>query len=177
MLCDLYILTLENNKFYIGRSTNVYKRINDHFNNDGTLWTRLYHPKGFKIVEDCKSYDEFEYTIEYMKKYGINSVRGSIFCNIDLEPEDVAFIEKLINCTENRCYKCKNTGHFASECLSFNSRCFHCNKLGHIKKNCPDVKCYRCGVHGHYSSFCPTSFCYTCKKYGHYSSKCDLKIN
>lgn len=51
MPTHIYILALENNCFYVGRSTNVKQRIKDHFSGKGSAWTKLHKPIGVvKII-------------------------------------------------------------------------------------------------------------------------------
>ena len=35
----IYILELENNKYYVGKTTNPNFRLEQHFNNSGSHWT------------------------------------------------------------------------------------------------------------------------------------------
>ena len=48
-LSMVYVLELENNKFYIGYSENVNNRLLNHFNGGGSTWTKLHKP--VKLVE------------------------------------------------------------------------------------------------------------------------------
>ncbi len=36
----IYILKLENNKYYVGKTTNPEFRVNSHFKNEGSSWTK-----------------------------------------------------------------------------------------------------------------------------------------
>ena len=36
----IYLLQLETNKYYIGKSTDVEKRVLEHFNNSSAAWTK-----------------------------------------------------------------------------------------------------------------------------------------
>ena len=38
----VYILKLEDNKYYVGKTKNINKRILDHFTDCGSEWTRKY---------------------------------------------------------------------------------------------------------------------------------------
>ena len=67
----IYVLQLENNKYYIGKTKEPNFRINNHFNANGSSWTRKYKPlKVLKIIPDCDDFDEDKYVKIYMKKYG-----------------------------------------------------------------------------------------------------------
>lgn len=39
---SIYILELENNKYYIGKTTNSNFRLKQHYNSDGSVWTKKY---------------------------------------------------------------------------------------------------------------------------------------
>ena len=70
----IYILELEQNKYYIGKTTNIAFRL-DHFESNGAAWTRKYKPIQVQsIIADCDDYDEDKYTLKYMEQYGINNV-------------------------------------------------------------------------------------------------------
>jgi predicted GIY-YIG superfamily endonuclease len=43
-MTNIYILKLEHNKYYIGKTNNVNKRLNDHMSNNGSQWTKKYKP-------------------------------------------------------------------------------------------------------------------------------------
>ena len=58
MVC-IYVLQLEEGKWYIGKTENPGMRLEDHKKGHGSQWTRKYNPvKVKKIVPDCDEYDE-----------------------------------------------------------------------------------------------------------------------
>ena len=40
----IYILKLSNNKYYIGKSNNIFIRYRQHLNGNGSFWTKKYKP-------------------------------------------------------------------------------------------------------------------------------------
>ena len=92
-----YVLKLEDNKWYIGKTFNIQKRFNHHKNGTGAQWTKLHKP----ICIYSKSYNisERELTLQYMKKYGIENVRGYSWSNRILSDQQVQFIK---NCLKYR---------------------------------------------------------------------------
>jgi len=174
----IYILKLENNKYYIGKTTNPKFRIENHFNSNGSEWTKMYKPlKLIELISDCDDYDEDKYTRIYMDKYGINNVRGGSFSSIELSKETIEILQKMKLSTKDKCFTCGLSGHFANKCNLFNSDssdynsdddyiycCEYCSKKFNNEKlclkhenNCKKVICFRCGRNGHYFSSCYAS--------------------
>ena len=92
----IYILELENNKYYVGKTNNPKFRLEQHFNAEGSAWTKKYHPiRVLKIIKDCDGYDEDKYTKLYIKKYGFNNVRGGTYVQMDLDADTIHFIKKV----------------------------------------------------------------------------------
>ena len=74
----IYVLKLIKGKYYVGKTSNPRFRLDNHFNKNGSEWTRVYKPINIhQIIPDCDDYDEDKYTIKTMEKYGINNVRGA----------------------------------------------------------------------------------------------------
>ena len=117
-MVQIYILKLDDNKFYIGKTRYLTNyRTNQHFKGNGSVWTKLYKPICvIETVYDCDDYDEDKYTLMYMKKYGIDNVRGGSFSNIELSSHDIKIIDKMITSSSDKCFKCKQNGHFAKYC-------------------------------------------------------------
>jgi hypothetical protein len=113
----IYVLKLIKGKYYVGKTSNPRFRLDNHFNKNGSEWTRLYKPINIhQIISDCDDYDEDKYTIKTMEKYGINNVRGGSFCQTKLSSENKKSLERMINGSSNSCYKCGEKGHFANRC-------------------------------------------------------------
>ena len=114
---SVYILKLIDNKYYIGRSSNPYERIQQHFDGCGSMWTKKYQPIDIiEIIENCNNFDEDKYTIQYMANYGIENVRGGAFVQIKLSINEINVLQKMINNALNKCFICGEFGHFASNC-------------------------------------------------------------
>jgi len=146
----IYILELENNKYYIGKTQNPDIRINQHNNLSGSRWTLKHKPvKILKVIPDCNNFDEDKYTIMYMEKYGINNVRGGSFCQDNINNDDKLVIIKMINSSMDKCYLCGKYGHFAKDCID--------NENIPLEKNKKTLNipvCYRCGRESHFSNNC-----------------------
>ena len=72
----VYVLLLENSKYYIGYSEEYIFRLKKHFKNQGSLWTKKYPPIGvLEIIQGDKKIEK-KTTLKYMRKYGWENVRG-----------------------------------------------------------------------------------------------------
>lgn len=113
----VYILQLEGGRYYVGSSNSPYKRINQHFNNEGTTWTKIHKPiEIVEIIPNCDNYDEDKYTKIYMDKYGIDKVRGGSYCTMNLDKNTLKHLEREKRHCKNKCYKCGESGHYADVC-------------------------------------------------------------
>jgi hypothetical protein len=99
----IYILELESNKYYIGKTTNPEFRLDKHFDGSASVWTSKYKPiKLIELISNCDNFDEDKYTLKYMEKYGIDNVRGGSFCQIILNQENLNTINKMIKNSLNK---------------------------------------------------------------------------
>lgn len=119
---NIYILLLEDNKYYVGKTNVVNFRLDQHFDGKGSAWTTKYKPQRLvNLINDCSKFDEDKFTLEYMSRYGINNVRGGSFCKLNLDDNDVNVIVRMINGSEDKCYRCNKKGHFINECQHKNN--------------------------------------------------------
>jgi len=113
----LYVLQLEKNKFYIGKTENVNKRVADHVLGLGSEWTRRY--RVFNLINYFPlndPFDEDKYVKKYMNMYGIDNVRGGTYCNIILSKEQKNFLKNELKTVNNLCYRCGSHEHFVRDC-------------------------------------------------------------
>lgn len=147
---ETYILKLEDNKYYVGESSDVNKRIWIHKNKAGSTWTKKYNyietintPK----INDNINFNELIHTLHMMKQYGIDNVRGSMFTSpFPLSTNEKIIAAQLYADLYNLCRKCGGENHFITQCknnhvenwvhqfggkLQFstiNRNCISCNK-------------------------------------------------
>ena len=86
----IYLLELEENTVYVGKSNNFDDRKSTHFKGKGAEWTKKYKPLRVKDLIDFgnileKDEDKIETlaTINVMRQYGWKNVRGGYFINVD----------------------------------------------------------------------------------------------
>ena len=81
----IYKLNLEDGKKYVGKTTNINKRMDQHFSGNGAKVTQKFKPIQCKVVDEVPGFfsDEIEqsYTEKYIQKYGYDNVRGGKYTN------------------------------------------------------------------------------------------------
>ena len=185
----IYVLKLKHNKYYIGKTTNPDFRLNNHFNSEGSIWTKKYEPISIcELRPNCTDKDESILTQEYMKKYGIDNVRGGPWCSLDIS-EHKKTIEHMIQSEDDLCYNCGKSDHFANQCplrkkkVKKQKNCERCGRDGHTIDNCYATT----DKHGNYLSdseydsdsedYFDNNKCFRCGRIGHYANTCYARTN
>jgi predicted GIY-YIG superfamily endonuclease len=173
----LYVLQLEDDKWYVGKTDDIAKRFEQHKTGKGSAWTKLYKPIKIEKLQPITSiHDETNVTKDFMKKYGTDNVRGGAYCQVDLPDGTVETIRHELRSGSDKCYSCGKTGHFTTKCRKKVEveawGCEYCDREFDTKygatvheRSCKSKKvqskqapttgaCYRCGRPGHYSPDC-----------------------
>ncbi len=178
---SVYVLELENNKYYVGSTNNRKRRMKEHSSpRGGSKWTRLHKPvrlvKEYKrIPSDYYLGKEAQVTAELMLQYGINNVRGAMFAKPrNYTKDDIVALTGFLGHYNNLNYK--KLGNVLEQELEpgvwrgrDKSRHQDRNRMGQTNENQqqqnprrkfmvngrPTDKCYRCGKRGHWASECP----------------------
>ena len=112
----IYVLQLDQKKWYIGKTENSKFRIDTHFDCKGSSFTTKYPPKEiYQIIPECDKYDEDKYVKKYMDKYGIDNVRGGSYSRLELTEEEKKSIQKELWGTNDLCFLCGGE-HFVKDC-------------------------------------------------------------
>tara|TARA_B100000131_G_scaffold317057_1_gene358335 strand:- start:509 stop:1102 length:594 start_codon:yes stop_codon:yes gene_type:complete len=183
----IYILKLNNKKYYVGKTDNPKFRLESHFNSNGSEWTKKYKPIECIELKEGDKYDEDKFTIKYMNKYGINNVRGGSFCEMKLSESTLQHLTKMIDSSEDKCFSCGEKGHFIRDCpyssdddfsLEEESseeeywECEYCNKGFDTEKGCLIHENKYCKENPFITKKLKTNSCYRCGRPGHYASNC-----
>lgn len=150
-MTTIYILQLEHDKFYVGKTNNLQKRYREHEKGkgEGSEWTSLFKPLKIILQEKVKGdigiYLEDAYTKLYMQKYSIENVRGGSYCQLELNSERKKLIQKEIWHTQDLCMNC-GRHNFSEPCdenkLWPNNKNISksCNENKNISETCDNNK-------------------------------------
>jgi len=112
----IYKLNLSNGKKYVGKTTDIDRRMDQHFSGNGSKVTKKFKPKEGKVVDEVPGYFaddvEQEYTGEYIDKYGYENVRGGKYTNSKTLHKGNSFNRP------GKCYRCGRAGHSKSSCYA-----------------------------------------------------------
>lgn len=134
----VYILKLEQDKYYVGKTQDLDNRLVQHKTGNGSAWTRKYPViELIDSIENCNAFDEDKYVKMYMDEYGIDNVRGGSYTMIELPDEQVNCLKKELLGNSDCCFFCGQPGHFVRYCPNKKSKRNNVKKL-ETKKDSDD---------------------------------------
>ena len=103
-MVTIYILKCKEDKYYVGKiATNVWKRIEQHFHGKGAKWTQKYKPIDIiDIRRGLTNRDESKITLDMMKIFGINNVRGGAYSKVKLDKTQIEYAEYHLGIRKER---------------------------------------------------------------------------
>lgn len=118
----IYVLALEQSKYYIGATTQPEIRLDSHFSAKGSAWTLKYKP--LRVIHQFEGdiFDEDKLTKAYMHQHGIENVRGASYVKVALTKKQTEAIKAEFVTIDNACFKCNKRGHYASNCPGINAK-------------------------------------------------------
>ena len=117
MATNIYILRLEQGKYYIGKSEDPQKRFTQHLEGNGSMWTKKYKPLELvQVINSASNFDEDKCVKEYMNRYGISNVRGGSYSSEILTADQIRLCQMEIRGANDRCFRCGGN-HFVKDCL------------------------------------------------------------
>ncbi len=146
----IYVLRLEDGKYYVGRTRDVNKRYQEH--KDGLIspWTKKYKPIEIAEVLVGDPFDEDKYVKKYMNVYGIDNVRGGRYLLEVLNSGERDELKEELLYIHDKCTMCGSPSHFLANCHASvandvalghagvaNSQCYRCGRCSHTTVDCP----------------------------------------
>lgn len=114
---NIYVLRLEGDHYYVGKSEDIEKRYVQHVNGSGSAWTRRWSPISIiKTYSNVSPFEEDKVTKELMARYGIDKVRGGSYTGMELDREQMRSLEREIRGATDLCIRCGKVGHFVQRC-------------------------------------------------------------
>ena len=139
----VYILKLEDNKYYVGKTNNLRRRYMEHVSGKrSSAWTKKYRPiRIINTIPDAHCLDEDKVTVEYMMKYGIENVRGGPYVSIKLSQNTMNHIIRRIRMACDQCVYCGSANHFCTYCpvgptIDDTVDCKVCKSRTHFTEDC-----------------------------------------
>ena len=117
----IYKLELEKGKKYIGKTTDIDKRMDQHFSGNGSQVTQKFKPIEGEIIDVCPGFlsdkIEQEHTEDNISTHGYQNVRGGKYVNSKtLHTNQKKTYQKKSNTI--KCYRCGRSGHYATTCYA-----------------------------------------------------------
>ena len=116
-MVNIYVLKLEGEKYYVGKTNHTFQRFNQHATGSGAKWT-----KKFPVVDlhafhpNMKDSDENKLTIQMMQNYGVKNVRGGSWTKVDMTNREIQALENKVSLRKKTRNYRKKSGMFCTRC-------------------------------------------------------------
>lgn len=134
-MVNIYVLELQGNKYYVGKTNHTFQRFNQHKSGSGAKWTQKHKVKDlFAFHKDMKETDENKITIQMMKKYGVRNVRGGSWTKVNMTEAEIKRLEKRISARSKRRSKSSSTKKTTRPKKKIS--CTRCGRTSHTVEKC-----------------------------------------
>ena len=119
----VYVLRYPNGMFYVGKSSDIDKRIREHASGNVSCTAKWGIPEEVpavtpSIATDHESWERNE-TLEQMQRNGIEKVRGWMYTSQEITEDAEENIMAQLCEKYDSCRYCGSTGHFISACPKY----------------------------------------------------------
>ena len=93
-MVNIYILELEDGKFYVGKTNHTVQRFNQHNDGKGSKWTKKYPMVDlYDFHRDMKDADENRITMQMIRKFGAANVRGGSWTKVNMTRSEIRSLD------------------------------------------------------------------------------------
>lgn len=117
----IYVLELAQGRVYVGRTSDMKRRIGQHMTGKGSAFSQAFPPTGILLprlgqVRGSEEAAERDETLRYMFLRGIPLVRGWKYTRVTMSGQEHQDAEENIRELFDLCRRCGHPGHFVTRC-------------------------------------------------------------
>lgn len=159
----IYVLQLQGGHYYVGSTSDLRRRYQEHQNGTGAEFTRRFPPMNiFETRPSSGPFSEDAVVKEMMARFGIDRVRGGSYSTVALSSVQRLALTQEIRGASNSCFKCGGNDHWAANCnrvytdvfSEFDSESELESWESEPESDGEDDGCFRCGRSGHWANRC-----------------------
>ncbi len=125
-MVNIYVLELEGGKFYVGKTEHGLQRLKQHTSGQGSKWTKKHKPVDLhRWFPKQKDADENRVTLEMVKKFGAENVRGGNWTKVRMSKSELSSFQKRAGPRRKIATKKERTG-----------TCSRCGRASHNRSKC-----------------------------------------
>jgi predicted GIY-YIG superfamily endonuclease len=118
---DIYVLELTQGRVYVGRTSDMRRRLSQHMSGQGSAFTQAFPPTGTLLprlgrVTGSAEAAERDETLRYMFLRGVQLVRGWKYTKVHMAEDEQQDAEENIRELFDLCRRCGHPGHFMTQC-------------------------------------------------------------
>lgn len=126
-MVNIYILQLEDGKYYVGKTNHTMQRFNQHNDGKGAKWTKKYPMIDlYDFHRDMKDADENRITMQMIRKFGAANVRGGSWTKVNMTRAEIRSLDAKAKKGRYRrampkrrqCNRCGRSSHTDRSCYA-----------------------------------------------------------